>query len=255
VTLVRHAPPHRQRAATIRQRAKAIGSSVTLHALLLAGAAVAFVAHAPSSRPPVIAAALRPAVEAVEDEPPAPVIDPVQPERTDEELLPETAELELPEPEFDAPECAPRVDPQVIELRSASARFGADARVRSRRPRQAPVADAAPPREPALPAVALAITASPTPPAAVEPPRPRDGNAAPPYPPRAERRGWAGAVRLAIEVDAAGTVVDVRVVESSGFAVLDEAARAAALAWRYEPATRGGARVAFTLHRTIRFEQ
>jgi protein TonB len=46
------------------------------------------------------------------------------------------------------------------------------------------------------------------------------------YPRRARLRGWEGTVRIAVRVDAAGQILQLRVVESSHHAVLDRAALA-----------------------------
>lgn len=55
----------------------------------------------------------------------------------------------------------------------------------------------------------------------------------PTYPPLARRRGWEGTVLLGIDCDADGAVQSVRVLRSSGHAVLDEAAAAAVRQWRF----------------------
>jgi protein TonB len=63
----------------------------------------------------------------------------------------------------------------------------------------------------------------------------RLGNRKPPYPPQALAQGWQGVARLVVEVRADGTVGAVRLAESSGHSVLDEAAVAAAWSWTYAP--------------------
>jgi protein TonB len=65
-------------------------------------------------------------------------------------------------------------------------------------------------------------------------------NRAPSYPTIARRNGWAGTVILEIEVAADGAATAVHVKRSSGYPVLDEAALAAARAWRFQPARRHG---------------
>lgn len=81
----------------------------------------------------------------------------------------------------------------------------------------------------------------------VVPARPdgRVQNKAPAYPPDAARRGSQGLVGLVIHITEDGTPawVDVRV--SSGDPVLDNAARDAVSAWRFQPARAGGAAVPF----------
>ena len=73
------------------------------------------------------------------------------------------------------------------------------------------------------------------------------------YPLRARRRGWEGAVALRLRVDAEGRVAVVEVTRSSGHAVLDDAACAAAREWRFAPAMRDGEPVAAWVVRTVRF--
>jgi TonB family protein len=60
-------------------------------------------------------------------------------------------------------------------------------------------------------------------------------------------------VRCLLEIDERGVVGSVRVVHSSGSPLLDEAARAALLAWKYKPATRGGAPRACILEHVVTF--
>ena len=89
----------------------------------------------------------------------------------------------------------------------------------------------------------------------VVPARPdgRVQNHAPAYPVEAARRGSQGLVGLTIHVTAAGSPawVDVRV--SSGDTVLDNAARDAVSAWRFQPARAGGEAVPFDFRYNIVF--
>ncbi len=128
---------------------------------------------------------------------------------------------------------------------------------------RAPVASvrAAPaPPEPAWSVPATAARAAP-PTAPIEPatvrtrkPLPLAWNAKPRYPRRARRRGLRGVVLLEIDVRSNGTVSGVNVAASSGHAVLDDAALAAARDWRYRPATRASLTVPFTLRQPVRFD-
>lgn len=61
-------------------------------------------------------------------------------------------------------------------------------------------------------------------PVAIEKPQPR-------YPKRALVLGWEGTVRLRIQVDAEGKVIDIEVVESTGYEILDQAAERAFRRW------------------------
>lgn len=62
----------------------------------------------------------------------------------------------------------------------------------------------------------------------------------PKYPIQALRMGHQGLVMLAITINAAGGVVDVRVQQSSGYRELDRAAEEAARHWRFNPGLQGG---------------
>jgi protein TonB len=62
----------------------------------------------------------------------------------------------------------------------------------------------------------------------------------PVYPRRARELEQQGTVVLHIRLDGQGSIVDVQVQTSSGFALLDEAALAAARNWRFQPPTRDG---------------
>ncbi|MPY72106.1 MAG: TonB family protein [Alphaproteobacteria bacterium] len=66
------------------------------------------------------------------------------------------------------------------------------------------------------------------------------GNAPPPYPAPARRSGIEGKVLLRVQVAASGRTEGVSVLESSGHALLDRAARRAVAAWRFAPATLAG---------------
>lgn len=59
----------------------------------------------------------------------------------------------------------------------------------------------------------------------------------PPYPALARRMSWEGTVHCLIELAEDGSVAAVTVARTSGHATLDEAARRAILAWRFESGT------------------
>lgn len=75
----------------------------------------------------------------------------------------------------------------------------------------------------------------------------------PDYPRAARLRGEQGDVTVEIDVSAAGTVADVRVVGSSGFPLLDEAAVAAVRPARFTPAKSAGAPVPSAARLTLTF--
>jgi TonB family protein len=62
------------------------------------------------------------------------------------------------------------------------------------------------------------------------------------YPMAAQRSGRQGTVRMLVRVSYLGLPTKVRVVRSSGFEDLDEAAAAGVLRWHYVPATHGYSR-------------
>jgi len=75
----------------------------------------------------------------------------------------------------------------------------------------------------------------------------------PVYPREARSRGWEGGVVLGVSVGTDGSVTGVEVRSSSGRAVLDRAATAAALGARFLPAMSQGAPQPATVVVTVRF--
>lgn len=74
----------------------------------------------------------------------------------------------------------------------------------------------------------------------------------PPYPIRARRNGWEGRVDCLLVVEPDGRISEVRVLRSSGYPVLDEAARdTIAGSWRLRPIP--GARTAIELEHSVEF--
>jgi protein TonB len=68
-------------------------------------------------------------------------------------------------------------------------------------------------------------------------------NPSPEYPHAARRRGYEGTVMMEVFVDREGKVRDLRLVQSSGHAMLDRAAMRAVKGWRFEPAKQGEEKV------------
>ena len=85
------------------------------------------------------------------------------------------------------------------------------------------------------------------------PPRPKR-NIRPDYPKGARQRGEQGEVILEIRVTAEGTVDDVKVATSSGFAELDEAAVRAAKVAKFSPARSGHEPVVSTARLKLQFK-
>jgi protein TonB len=79
-------------------------------------------------------------------------------------------------------------------------------------------------------------------------------NPAPSYPAVARRRGYEGTVLLNVLVDKGGQVAELRVEESSGHAMLDQAALRSVRGWRFEPAVRGDEKVSMWVRVPIRFQ-
>jgi protein TonB len=89
------------------------------------------------------------------------------------------------------------------------------------------------------------------------PPRPVAGmatNRAPAYPESARRRSEEGGVMLRVGVAADGTPIEVAVLKTSGYPVLDQAAALAVKQWRFVPATQAGRPVAAIAEVPVRFQ-
>ena len=84
---------------------------------------------------------------------------------------------------------------------------------------------------------------------------PETGNQSPGYPREALLRQLQGAVVLRVQVGADGRATVVDVIESSGHKLLDDAARARLMIWRYRPAKRpDGTAAADTIEIGINFQ-
>lgn len=79
-------------------------------------------------------------------------------------------------------------------------------------------------------------------------------NTAPPYPRLARVQGWQGTVLVRAWVAPSGEVASIRVAESSGRSILDQAAAAAVQGWKFRPARRKGQAVASTVDVPITFQ-
>ncbi|MCA8957735.1 MAG: energy transducer TonB [Planctomycetes bacterium] len=80
-----------------------------------------------------------------------------------------------------------------------------------------------------------------------------DRNLPPGYPKIALRRRWEGTVVVLLAVGADGTVRTAQVVESSGHACLDEAARISLASWRFTPGSRDGRQVELPFRQPVVF--
>ena len=219
----------------------AIGVSILLHGLVAVGL-VAYLEYAP--QPDVLATldlssvelsfaeevretaavAPMPAAAPADLRPPKPKVDEPPPEaRMERPLPPDAGEIRFPEPRED------------VRLKTEDAKTKDERReTEDAKPVGAP---AAAPRQARLDA----------------PPRPKR-SIRPDYPKGARQRGEQGDVVLEIRVNARGTVDDVKVAVSSGFAELDEAAVRAAKAAKFSPARSGRESVASTARLKLQFK-
>jgi protein TonB len=90
--------------------------------------------------------------------------------------------------------------------------------------------------------------------AKIIPARPDTSNLPPPYPPEALQHGEQGRVLLSIHVLPSGRPDNIAIATSSGFAVLDTAARDAVMQWHFLPAVQLGKPVASVLPFWISFQ-
>lgn len=79
-------------------------------------------------------------------------------------------------------------------------------------------------------------------------------NPKPKYPKLARKRGWQGRVVLSVHINEEGRPVDIQIKQSSGYKILDRAALKALKKWTFQPAQKGGFRVASHLSIPIRFD-
>jgi protein TonB len=86
------------------------------------------------------------------------------------------------------------------------------------------------------------------------PATPDAGNQAPAYSTLSRQLGEQGTVNLSVTVLADGSVGAVKVAKSSGYARLDDAARQALLAWRFQPAVKNGVPVESVFSYWVRFQ-
>ena len=78
-------------------------------------------------------------------------------------------------------------------------------------------------------------------------------NPSPEYPPIARRRGYEGTVLVEVLVNREGRVEDLRLSQSSGYPVLDQAAMASMRGWLFEPATINEKKVEMWVKVPVRF--
>lgn len=88
------------------------------------------------------------------------------------------------------------------------------------------------------------------------PPAPEGGSSTPrpPYPDLARKRGQEGTVNVRCQIDANGQVINISIVKSSGFRLLDEAALKTVGKWKFRPGKKDGLSVAGTVIVPIQFK-
>lgn len=74
------------------------------------------------------------------------------------------------------------------------------------------------------------------------------------YPNRARRKGYEGTVLLEVLVNRNGTVDDLRILASSGYAILDSSAVKSVKTWSFKPAKKGKNTVAMWVQVPVRFK-
>ena len=79
-------------------------------------------------------------------------------------------------------------------------------------------------------------------------------NQPPAYPWLARISGWEGTVVLRVTIEADGHPSAARIVRSSGYPILDQAAQRAVQQWEFLPAHRGGPAVRSAVELPIRFQ-
>lgn len=91
--------------------------------------------------------------------------------------------------------------------------------------------------------------------AAVQASVPRyDLNPPPLYPRVARKRNYQGTVMLDVRVTVDGQVAQVRIAESSGYAILDRSAVKSVKGWHFTPARRGGRPIEMWVQVPVRYE-
>jgi protein TonB len=194
----------------------------------------------------------KPATPSVRRPPPPPKPKP----RPKQKLKAEPQAAPTPPPKIDKqpphPKPKPQLAPKPKPVEPAPAPEPAPTQT------QAADSDPLPPQNPSPPAAAeVAAVADPGPaqeaPLVEATPLYAD-NPPPNYPRSARRRGHQGTVLLSVFVDSGGRVDRLKVLASSGFDVLDEAALTAVRQWRFESGRRGDTKVGMWVEVPIRFE-
>ena len=81
-----------------------------------------------------------------------------------------------------------------------------------------------------------------------------DLNPPPRYPRAARKRNYQGTVTLDVRVTVDGSVAQIRITKSSGYAILDRSAAKSVRGWRFSPALRAGQPIEMWVQVPVRFE-
>lgn len=173
------------------------------------------------------------------------------------EMLPVQPQVQ-PQPRPPQPEPAPK-RPQPVRkaepVKPAKPVVRAPAPIPTPNTTPSETAIAAP--QPSPPAPAAEAPPAPPAPAPVSAPRfdaAYLNNPAPPYPRQSRRMGEQGRVLLRVHVTPEGLAGEVRLQNSSGFTLLDQAALDAVKKWKFVPAKQGGAAVAAWVNVPVDFK-
>lgn len=74
------------------------------------------------------------------------------------------------------------------------------------------------------------------------------------YPEEARHKGWEGHVRLEVPLDKYGKLGLIKIIQSSGYKIMDDAAVQAVKQWQYLPATENGNPIDWTLRISVPFK-
>lgn len=230
---------------------RALLGSTVIHGLALAGLLFGGIwwvqQEDPREVPSFTVEALEEVAVEVEVEAPLPQVSP--PEDPLPEVVPvvEVEAAPLPAEEF-LPEDPYRADRPWMP-RGLRKRYSLPEEPVEEAPAEEPVAlstDPAPEPEPAPePAPAASVVLGPSIDQAQCP--------APEYPRMARRKRWEGVTELLVSIGADGRPTAIRLIQSSGYEMLDQAAQKAVEHWRFHPARRDGVAEAGELLVPIRF--
>jgi protein TonB len=258
-------------AARVLRIGSSLLSSVLFHGAIVGAALAAASEPAPRHKPTAM-------IVEVREPPPPPPPPPPAPEIAKAEPTPEPPKPELPKPEPkakpEAPE-PPKEEPKeppppppqrIVGLSFESTTEGGDGPAfavgntrqgetaqKAVDPSRVPAHGTAPPTA-TPPPVSRNQVASRVPTAGVKyvlPKRKRPSE--PPYPEILKAQGIEADVTVLVKLGPDGAVLAVTIVKGSGYPELDQAARTAAQGEAFEPATRDGVAVPYTLSFTYRF--